>query len=96
MKHNKNIEERLDRIERMVIIAGKEVLNVAECALMLNKSESRIRHMVSERLIPYYKVGSRTMFRKSEIESQMLQRENRIPTIAEIQSQAAIRVAVKK
>lgn len=85
------IEERLDRIERMVIIAGKEVLNVAECALLLNRSESRIRHMVSERLIPYYKVGSRTMFRKSEVEAHILQSQNRVPTMGEIKSKAAIR-----
>jgi excisionase family DNA binding protein len=75
----------------MVIIAGKEVLNVAECALLLNRSESRIRHMVSERLIPYYKVGSRTMFRKSEVEAHILQSQNRVPTMGEIKSKAAIR-----
>lgn len=91
-----NLEERLDRIERMVVIAGKEVLNVAEVAMMLNRSESRVRHMVSERLLPYYKVGSRTMFRKSEIEAQMLKKENRVPTMAEIESQAATYAAINK
>ncbi len=87
-----NIEERLDRIEKMVILAGKDVLNVSEVAMLLGRSESRIRHMVSERLLPYYKVGGRTMFRKSEIEAQMLQ--NRVPTMAEINSQAATYAAI--
>ena len=92
---NLSIDERFDRIERMVIIGSKDVLNVSEVAMLLNRSESRIRHMVSERLIPYYKVGSRTMFRKSEIEAQMLKAENRVPSMAEIETEAATRCAVR-
>ena len=90
-----SIEERLERIERTIVLASKEILNVAECALLLGKSESRIRHMISERMIPYYKVGGRTVFSKSELEKHMLQSDNRVPTMAEIESQAATYIATR-
>lgn len=93
---NLSIDERLSRIERMVVLSTKDVLNVSEVALLLNRSESRVRHMVSERIIPYYKVGSRTMFRKSEIEAHMLKSENRVPSMAEIETQATTRSVLKK
>ena len=93
--NNLSIEERFDRIERMVILAGKDVLSVAEVAMLLGRSESRIRHMVCERLLPYYKVGSRTMFRKSEIEAHMLKVANRIPSMEEIKTQATTYCATR-
>lgn len=95
MAKSNNLEERLERIERMVVLASKDVLDVSECAMLLNRSESRIRHMVSERLLPYYKAGGRTLFRKSEIEAHLLKRENRVPTMEEIESRAATRVALR-
>ena len=91
-----NIAERLEKIERMMILAAKDVLNVSECAILLNRSESRIRHMVCQRLIPYYKVGSRTLFSKADIEAHLLQKNNRIPSMAEIEAQAATYTATRK
>lgn len=79
-----SIEERLIRIERMVLIGSKNVLDTSEVAMMLNLSESRIRHLVSEKNIPHYKQGSKTYFRKSEIEQ--WQCSKRIPTNKEIDS----------
>ena len=72
------VEERLERIERLMVISSKAVLDTKEVALMLNISESRVRHLVSERNIPHYKQGRITYFKKSEIEEWQLQ--NRIPT----------------
>lgn len=43
------IEQRLERIERTVTLAFKKVLNVSDMALMLGVSESRVRHIASER-----------------------------------------------
>lgn len=88
------IEERLDRIERLVIIGSKEVLNTAEVAMMLNMAVQTIRNMMHEKSIPYYKRGGKAFFKKSEIESWMLQ--ERIPTNDEIKSQAATYIATKK
>lgn len=78
------VEERLERIERLVIIGSKEVLDTREVALLLGISESRVRHLTCERNIPYYKQGSKTYFRKKEIEQ--WQTQTRIPTNAEIES----------
>lgn len=88
------IEERLDRIERLVIIGSKEVLNTAEVAMMLNMAVQTIRNMMHEKSIPYYKRGGKAFFKKSEIESWMLQ--ERIPTNDEIKSQAATYIATNK
>ncbi len=59
------IEERLDRIERLLIISTKEVLTTAEAAIILGVSESRVRHMVSNNDLPYYKRGKSVFFKTS-------------------------------
>lgn len=81
------LAERLERIERLLVISHKDVMTVADVAIYLNISESRLRHMVSERLIPFYKRGNSVFFKKSEIEDWMLQ--ERIPTRQELSSQAS-------
>lgn len=89
-----SIEERLDRIERLVIMGSKEVLNTSEVAMMLNVAVQTVRNMMHDKAIPYYKRGGKAFFKKSEIESWMLQ--ERIPTNDEIKSQSATYVAIKK
>lgn len=89
-----SIEERLSRIERMVLLGSKNVLDTSEVAMMLNLSESRIRHLVSERRIPHYKQGSKTFFKKSEIEQ--WQCSQRIPTDKEISSLATTHMVLNK
>jgi excisionase family DNA binding protein len=88
-----SIEERLDRIERLVIMGSKEVLNTSEVAMMLNVAVQSVRNMMYNKAIPYYKRGGKAFFKKSEIEEWMLQ--ERIPTNDEIKSQAATYVAIK-
>lgn len=51
----KNLEERLARIEKLLMQERKEVMNVKEVAMLLDLSEDRIRRLVSEKEIPYYK-----------------------------------------
>lgn len=89
-----SIEERLDRIERLVIIGTKDVLNTSEVALMLNIAVQTVRNLMHDKSIPYYKHGGKAFFKKSEIEAWML--DERIPTNDEINSQAATYIAVKK
>ncbi|MGN0033435.1 MAG: helix-turn-helix domain-containing protein [Candidatus Limimorpha sp.] len=81
-----DIEKRLERIERLLVLGTKEVLNTADVALLLDVSESRIRHLTSAREIPYYKQGGRTYFKKKEIEEWQL--SQRIPTNQEIKRRA--------
>ena len=40
------VEERLERIERLLLLGSKEVLNTSEIALLLGISESRVRHLM--------------------------------------------------
>ncbi len=89
-----NIDERLERIERLMVIGSKAVLDTKEAALLLNISESRVRHLVSERNIPHYKQGRATYFKKSEIEQWQLQ--HRIPTNDEIRKQAVNYTALNR
>lgn len=88
------MKEQLDRIERLVRVGAKEVLNVEETALMLGVSKSRVYHLVSSREIPHYKNGKNVLFKKSEIEEWQLR--DRIPTNEEIDSKAATYVATHK
>lgn len=87
------MQEQLDRIEKLVRLNSKEVLDVEEVALMLNVSKSRIYHLVSRRNIPHYKQGKKVYFKKSEIEEWQLQ--DRIPTNAEIDSKASTYIVTK-
>lgn len=85
-QHVAELAERLERIERLLVISTKEAFNVEEAAMFLGLSESRVRHLVWEKEIPYYKRGTNVFFRKSELEDWMLQ--DRIPTIDEIEQEA--------
>lgn len=88
------IEQRLERIERLLIIGSKEVLTTSDVALLLNISESRVRHLASAKEIPYYKQGGRTYFKKSEIEEWQL--SQRIPTNKEIKRRATTYTVINK
>ena len=85
-------DERLARIERLILIQSKEALTVSEVALMLGLSESRVRHLTSEKELPYYKQGKNTYFKKSEIEAWML--KDRVPTNAEVNALATTHVVI--
>lgn len=86
--------ERLERIEKLLTIQGKEALKVSEAAMFLGISESRLRHLTSERRIPYYKQGGSTFLKKSEIEAWML--AQRVPTTEEINIKAATYCATRR
>ena len=81
-----SIDERLERLERLVMLGTKNVLNTSEVALLLNLSEDRVRHLVHDREIPHYKQGGRLYFSKQEIEQWQMQ--NRIATNAELNEKA--------
>lgn len=88
-----SIDERLERIEARLAMSVSEVMTVRDVALLLGRSESRIRHLVSRRDIPHYKNDrGQVTFRKSEIEEWRL--GQRVPTNAEIESKAATHIAI--
>lgn len=88
------ILQRLDRIERLMTIQVKEALTATEVALMLDVTEGHIRALTSKKKIPYYKCGTKTYYKKSEIERWML--SQRVATQDEIEQQAETRTAIKR
>lgn len=88
------IEQRIERIERLLILSSKKALNVADVALLLGVSESRVRHMANDQEIPSYKAGGKLYFDKDEIERHLL--SNRRPSKQEINSIATTRMAVAR
>lgn len=94
-----SIEQRLERIEHLIeqstlLLAGKDVLNVAEAAVYTGLSKDTIYKLVSEKKIPYYKSegvrtagGKYNYFVKAELRDWLTKR--RIPTNEEAQEQAA-------
>ena len=89
-----NIEERLERIERLIAMSAKNVLNTKDVALMLGVSEGRIRHLVSDRMIPCYKRGTKNYFIKAEVEKWLT--SERVETCEEINSLASTYIATKR
>ena len=79
-----------ERLKRCLYL---NVLEVADVAVMINRSENRIRHMVSERAIPHYcnERGNIT-FLKTEIEEWML--GQKVSTEAELSSQATTHTSI--
>lgn len=66
-----------------------DILDVSDVALLIKRTESRIRHLCKDRLIPHYK-DERTgelHFLKSEIEAWRL--GTKVATAAELSSVAA-------
>lgn len=81
------IDERLEKIERLIILQTKNVYNVRELSWVLGITEGRVRHLMQENEFPYYKVGNRTYFKKEEIEAWMTR--NRFESRDEIEARAA-------
>lgn len=88
------LTERLGRIEKLLLLQSKEVLNVAEAAMILGLSEDRLRHLVSDRKVPHYKSETgRVSFKKSELDTWRL--GTRVPTQQEIDTQATTYIHTK-
>lgn len=78
--------EKLDRIERLTLIAAKPVLDLSEAALFTGFSTGHLYRLTSGHEIPHYKKARKLYFKKSELEEWMT--EDRVKTVAEIGRQA--------
>lgn len=74
--------ERLDRIERLSLLAAKTVLTIDDTALLTGYSIKYLRSLIADREIPYYKRGNRLYFRRDDVEGWM--QEERVPTRQEV------------
>lgn len=68
----------------------KNVLSVRELALVLGISESRVRHMAAEQVIPTYRQNGQLFFKRAEIEA--WQTRHRTASRDEVNAQAATRI----
>lgn len=80
-------DERLKRCKYL------RVLEVGDVAVMLNISENRLRHLMTEKAIPYYtnQLG-KVSFLKDEIEQWRL--GSKVMTEAELQTSAVTHIAI--
>lgn len=81
-----SVMERLESIERMTLLAAKNVLVLDDVALLTGYSKKYLRLLIARREIPHYRRGNRLYFSRDEIEEWML--EQRVPTNGEVEVQA--------
>jgi predicted DNA-binding transcriptional regulator AlpA len=82
-----DFQKQLDRIEAAAL-GQKNVLNFSEACRFTGLSSSHLYKLTSTQQVPYFKPNQKLIyFDRVEIEKWLLQ--NRIPTTAEIEQQAA-------
>ena len=81
-----DIAARLERLETLVTLSAKEVLDINDVAQLTGYSVKYLRTMIASRDIPYYKRGNRLFFNREEIEDWMM--GTRIPTKEEMNIKA--------
>lgn len=91
---NEELKQELTDIKRTITVMLKNVWSVADLSLVLDVSESRVRHMAAESVIPCYKQNGSLFFKRSEIENWQLQ--NRRAAQYEIEKQAATKLALRR
>lgn len=87
-------EAQFQKIEAITLIGVKEALTVKEASILLSISEDRLRHLMCEKLIPYYKNGGKVYLSKKELTEWQL--KDRIPTNEELTMKAKTRLLLKR
>ena len=84
-----SIEQRLERIDQLTLLAAKDALTMDDAAAYTGLSKSYLYRLVCEKKIPYYKSagGKQTYFKKSELCDWLL--KHRVSTTEEAQESAA-------
>lgn len=73
-KEYQELNDKLEELKRLIIMSGKEVLTLEECAVYTGYSKNHIYKLTSQRAIPFYKpCGGHIHFKKSEVDEWMLQ-----------------------
>ena len=91
---SEDIRQRLERIEKMLLVSSMSVLDIEGASLLTGLSVGRIHHLTAERQIPHYKKSRKLYFKKDELERWML--DQKIPSAADIDQQATTYVATNK
>lgn len=86
--------EKLEEIKQLAILGSKNVLTVADVAILLGISKDRVYHLANAREIPYYKKNRRAIyFKRSEVEEWQLQ--NRQASTEDVED-SALQYLMKK
>lgn len=91
---NEELKEAIIDMKRSMIVMMKKVWSVKDLAIVLDISESRVRHMAAENVIPTYKQNGSLFFKREEIEA--WQTKNRTASRDEINSEAATYCATRR
>jgi excisionase family DNA binding protein len=86
MTNEQDIIKRLERIEKMTLLASKNVLTLEETAIVTGYTVNYLRQLIAQREIPHYKRGNRLFFNRDEIEDWMM--AERIPSRGEYEALA--------
>ena len=79
--------ENSETDDRFATCAGPGLFDCAEAAKYLNLSQSYIRKAVAGNRIPFVRIGTRTLFRRADLDSWIA--EHLVPTNSDIRSRAA-------
>lgn len=91
---NEDLKQIISEIRRSIIVMMKKVWSVSDLALVLDISESRVRHMAADKVIPTYKQNGSLYFKREEIEA--WQTAHRTASADELNSQAATYCATRR
>lgn len=62
--------KKLESSEEVVAINLKPYLNIKETCLLLNASDSTIRKLIKDKILPTMRIGKKHLIRRSDIEMQ--------------------------
>lgn len=90
----KYLEEKVQYLERLILLGAKQVLTMDDVVLLTGLKKSHLYRLTSSKEIPHYKPNGKCVyFNKKEIEEWCLQ--NRVKTIQEAE-QEALAYTIKK
>ena len=70
----KQLSEKLDKLERITLVAAKSILTIEDVSMLTGYSVKHIYRLTSGREIPHFKRGCKLYFKKSEVESWLTER----------------------
>ena len=95
MSEMQQLIERMDRVEKLTLLAAKNVLQLDDVVLLTGLSKSWLYKATSAGKIPHYKPNFKTIyFDRKEIEDWL--KQNRIGTVDEAVQNAADYLVSKK
>lgn len=91
---NDELKDAIMEMKRCMVVMMKNVWSVRDLAMVLGISESRVRHMAAENVIPTYKQNGSLYFKREEIEA--WQTKHRTASREEIASKAETYVVTRR